>query len=58
MKKRYVGKGSDSLASGRVVFPGDIVDATAKEWAENAHLDEKFIDAEPPKAASKKSDKE
>lgn len=58
MKKMFIAKHSESLADGRVVFPGGIVDLPAAKWAENAHLAEKFIDAEeakPEAPASKQS---
>lgn len=47
MKKRFVGRTSASLANGRVVFPGDIVDIPAKEWQGQSHIPaDQFIDVE------------
>jgi hypothetical protein len=48
MHKRYIGTSSASLASGRVVFPGDYHDFDKGELAENEHLADMFIDGEPP----------
>lgn len=62
MKKRFAGKSSACLASGRSVRLGDMVDMSASEWAKNAHVIDQFVDVEGaparPAPAPKKSDKE
>ena len=51
------------MASGRIVWAGDVVDVPARVWADNDHLAESFVIVEESKQAvpapkSKKSDKE
>ena len=52
MEKRFVGRSSASLADGRVVFPGDMVDMSERDWKANSHLEAQFISSDDARRAA------